>query len=529
MKQNLRKSNRLFHNTDQKGLVVLVSAGPGDPGLITVAGLDYLKQADVVVYDALSNPKLLDNVQLDAELIYVGKRGGNHAKTQDEINNILVENANKGKLVIRLKGGDAYLFGRGAEEIAYLSEHGVEGIVIPGVTAGIAAPMMAGIPVTHRKIASTVTFVTGHEDPTKDQTAVDYQSLAGLIAKGGTVCFYMGVGRLGAICQVLQSHGLEADTPAALVQWGTTPQQRHIVTSLGSAVADVQAAGISSPAIILVGKVAATNEPGLDFFTSRPLFGQTILITRTRQQASDLSIQLGALGAKVIEAPTIDIVGPEDWSDVDAVIKDVKAYDWLVLTSRNGVSALADRMAMMNLDARHLAGVQVAAIGSSTAEALEELLNIIPDLVPTKFVGESLAAELIAKHDVSGKKMLLLRADIARPALPKLLAQAGAQITEHVIYQTKLADTLPAEAFEALREKQVDWVTFTSSSTAANMVELLGDEKALLNDCKLASIGPITSQTMQKLGLDIALEATQSDIPGLVAALVDACTVEQAK
>lgn len=522
MKRNLKKSNLELFNPGQKGRVILVSAGPGDPGFITVAGLEYLKAADVVVYDALSSPKLLDHVQLDAKLIYVGKRGGNHAKTQDEINQILVDEAKAGKLVIRLKGGDSYLFGRGAEEVAFMAERGVDSFVIPGITSGIAAPMMAGIPVTHRKIASTVTFVTGHEDPTKDETAVDYKSLAGLIAMGGTVCFYMGVGRLGLISQVLQGHGLSADTPAALVQWGTTAHQKHIVTTLGTAVADVEASGISSPAIILVGKVAATNEPGLDFFTRRPLFGQTILITRTRQQSSDFGAQLGYLGANVIEAPTIDIVGPDDWSDVDAVIRDVKNYDWLILTSGNGVSALADRMTMMNLDARHLAGVKIAAIGSATADAFADELNIIPDLIPTQFVGESLAAELIAKHDVKGKKMLLLRADIARPALPKMLAEAGALITEHVIYQTKLADSLPEEAVQALREKRVDWVTFTSSSTASNMVDLLGAEKDLLKDCKIASIGPITSQTIQNMNMPVDLEAKQSDIPGFVQALVDA-------
>ncbi|MBL4702560.1 MAG: uroporphyrinogen-III C-methyltransferase [Phycisphaeraceae bacterium] len=522
MTQIFKKSYSQLLNPDQIGRVILVSAGPGDPNLITVAGLNYLQHADIVVYDALSSPKLLDHVQLDCKRIYVGKRGGNHAKTQDEINDIPVTNAKAGKLVIRLKGGDSYLFGRGAEEVSYLADHGIESLVVPGITSGIAAPMMAGIPVTHRKIASTVTFVTGHEDPTKDQASVDYASLAGLIARGGTVCFYMGVGRLGDISSVLQKAGLSAETPVALVQWGTTPQQRSVVTKLDTAVADVQAAGISSPAIIVVGQVAATNEPGLDFFTRRPLFGKTVLITRTRQQASDFASHLGFLGANVIEAPTIDIVAPEAWDSVDAVISRVRDYDWLILTSANSVSAMAQRMAHMKLDARRLAGVQIAAIGSATADALQEQLNIIPDLIPTQFVAESLAAQMIAQHDVSGKKMLLLRADIARPALPKLLAQAGAEITEHVIYQTKLADRLPIEALEALREKRVDWVTFTSSSTATNMVKLLGDEKDLLKHCKLASIGPITSKTMQALTLQIDLEATQSDIPGLVNALVDA-------
>lgn len=521
--QKLKKSNSELFYSQNIGKVILIGAGPGDPELITVSGLKYLCQADIVVYDALSSPKLLDHVQLGTQCIYVGKRGGNHAKTQDEINDILVTNAKAGKLVIRLKGGDAYLFGRGAEEVSYLASHGIQAVVVPGITAGIAAPMMAGIPVTHRKIASTVTFVTGHEDPTKDKTAVDYQSLAGLIAKGGTVCFYMGVGRLPLISQVLQEAGLSANTPVALVQWGTTPKQRSIVTTLATAAADVEKSGISSPAIIVVGQVAAIDEPGLDFFANRPLFGKTILITRTRQQASEFAMQLTDLGANVIQAPTIDIVppAPESWEAVDETIKSANDFDWLILTSINGVTALKDRMAIMNLDARHLAGLKIAAIGASTADALAEQLNIIPDLVPTKFVAESLAAQLIAEHDVAGKKMLLLRADIARPALPKLLAEAGAKITEQVIYQTKLADRLPDEALTALRDKSVDWVTFTSSSTASNMVELLGDEKNLLHDCKLASIGPITSQTMTKLGLKIAIEAQQSDIPGLVEALIN--------
>ncbi len=508
--------------------VYLVGAGPGDEGLITVKGQQVLSKAQVVVYDALCNPALLDHAPADAEHLYVGKRGGNHTLTQDQINDALVEHAKAGRTVVRLKGGDPYLFGRGGEEVSFLHKHGIPSQVIPGITAGIAVPMMAGIPVTHRKIASTVTFVTGHEDPTKDQTRIDYNALARLINMGGTACFYMGIGRLGSICDALAAgdDGLSLETPAAVVQWGTTPRQRSLRTTLGTAVEDLKASGISSPAIILVGQVAAIDEPGLDFFTSRPLFGQTILVTRTRQQASAFRQQLEALGANVLEAPTIDVVRPDDWTPTDNAIQALNDYDWLILTSVNGVNALVQRMAVLGLDSRHLSCVKIAAIGSAVDEALWDQLRIKPDMVPTQFVAESLAGELIAQNDLAGQRMLLLRADIARPALPKLLAEAGADITELVVYQTQKAQSLPDNVIEALEQGQVDWVTFTSSSTAQNMFDLLGSRQGLLKQTRLASIGPITSQTLQRLNLPIAIEASPSDIAGLTDALVNASALD---
>jgi len=424
--------------------------------------------------------------------------------------------------VVRLKGGDPYLFGRGAEEAVYLANHGIACEVVPGVTAGMAAPASAGIPVTHRKMASTVTFVTGHEDPTKDTSSVDYRALAGLIQAGGTVCFYMGVGRLPAIAEELHRHGLAMKMPAAVVQWGTLPRQRSVRTTLGRACDDVASAGLGAPAIIVVGQVAAIDEPGLNFFTSRPLFAQTVLITRTRQQASTLRMRLEELGAQTIEAPTIELIQPDDWAQVDQAIENIKDYDWLILTSVNGVDALANRLDHLQCDARHLAGVQIAAIGDATADALQQQLRLRADLVPTRFVAESLAAELIAQHDVQGKHLLLLRADIARPALPKLLTQAGAKVIELTVYQTKRAETLSEDALAALREKRVDWVTLTSSSTVTNLVEMLGDARHWLEDVKLASIGPITSDTARQLGLNIAIEATTSNIDGLVEAMVAA-------
>ncbi|MCE9592193.1 MAG: uroporphyrinogen-III C-methyltransferase [Planctomycetes bacterium] len=504
------------------GTVALVGAGPGEPGWITVRGMELLRGAEVVVFDALANPVLLGEAPATAERVNVGKRSKDHKLSQDETNDLLVTKAREGKRVVRLKGGDPYLFGRGAEEVAYLAKHGIACEVVPGITSGIAAPMTAGIPVTHREWASTVTFVTGHEDPTKNETAVDYRALAALISAGGTACIYMGVGRLGAISAELTRHGLKSDTPVAVVQWGATPRQRSVRSTLANAQADVEAAALGAPAIIVVGAVAGVNLPGLDFFTSRPLFGKRIVVTRTRQQASDLRRQLAALGAEVLEAPTIELVEPDAaaWQRVDAALAEVKSFDWLVFTSVNGVEAVADRLFLAGMDTRALAGVKIAAIGDAVADALLSRLRLSADLIPTRFVAESLAGELIAKHGVSGKRVLLLRADIARPALPVLLREAGAEVTELTVYQTRMPAALPEGVLTALRERNVDWITFTSSSTARNMVELLGEEKGLLEGVKLASIGAITSETMRELGLTVEVEATRADVPGLVAAIV---------
>jgi uroporphyrinogen III methyltransferase/synthase len=474
----------------------------------------------VVVFDALANPRLLGEARADAELIDCGKRGGDHKLTQDQTNQLLVDLASQGLTVARLKGGDPYLFGRGAEEAAFLARHGVGCEVIPGITSGIAAPAYAGIPVTHRKVASTVTFVTGHEDPTKPDTAVDYRSLAGLIAAGGTACFYMGIGQLPRIVSSLTGHGLSADTPAAIIQWGTRTKQRSVRGRLDAIERLIHEQGISSPAIILVGQVAAIDEPGLDFFTSRPLFGQRILVTRTRQQASQLSVGLEALGAEVLEAPTIRIVPPESWDEVDNAVREVGQRDWLILTSGNAVEVLADRLAALGLDTRHLAGVRIASVGEATSAALGSRLGIRPDFVPQQSMGEALAKELIGAHEMKGQSVLLLRADIARPALPKMLADAGARVDEVVAYQTKLADRLLEDVLEALRQHEVDWVTFTSGSTARNLVELLGDERPLLDGIKTASIGPVTSEAMRESGLPVTIESAEANVAGLIEAIV---------
>ena len=509
-------------------MVALVGAGPGDPGLITCRGLELLRRADVVIYDALANPKLLDEAPPQSEKIDVGKRAGRHRLSQEKINELLVQKAKQttgpnaktaSLLVVRLKGGDPYLFGRGAEEVAYLGRHNVRCEVVPGVTAGIAAPATGGIPVTHRQMASTVTFVTGHEDPTKAESSVDYAALAALLRCGGTICFYMGVGRLEAISQALQCHGCEPTTPLAIVQDGTLPTQRVLRTTLGKVTEDRASAAIAAPAIVVAGQVARIDEPGLDAFMRRPLFGSQVVVTRTRQQASELSSKLAELGANVLEAPTIELAEPVDWAPVDRAIKQIKDFDWLVLTSVNGVAALSRRLDVLKLDARHLAGLLIAVIGDATAKAVRTDLGIAADLMPEHFVAEALAKQLIAQG-VAKKKLLLLRADIARPALPKLLGDAGAEVLELAIYETQLAPALPDTVMEGLQAGRIDWVTFTSSSTARNFVELLGAKRAVLGSIKTASIGPITSKTMRELGLEVTVEATTSNIDGLVEAMV---------
>ncbi len=505
------------------GKVCLVGAGPGDPGLITVTGLRSLRQCDVVVFDALANPALLAEAPDHAQRIDVGKRAKHHKLTQDQTNQLLVDLAREGKNVVRLKGGDPYLFGRGAEECAFLTRHGVRCEVVPGVTSGLAAPATAGIPVTHRKVASTVTIVTGHEDPTKGETSVDYDGLAKLIARGGTACFYMGVGRLQQIADSLADCGLPRSTPAAVVQWGTLPQQRTAKGTLATIQAQVERMGVSSPAIIVVGEVAAIDEPGLDYFTDRPLFGKRFLVTRTRQQASELRQGLAALGAQVFEAPTLELVPPEadDAQRLNEAIEHIDENDWVLLTSANAVAVLAERLAALGRDGRQLGGVQIAAVGEATTAAMWDHLRLRSDFVPARFSGDAMAKQMMAEREMEGRRCLLIRADIARPALPRLLVEAGAIVNEVVAYRTQVPAALPEEVLEALREG-MDTVTFTSSSTVRNLVTLLGEEASLLDGVAAASIGPITSQTMRELGIKVSIESEAASVASLIEAVVAA-------
>lgn len=504
-----------------QGKVYLIGAGPGDPDLITVRGLKALQSATCVIFDALANPLLLNHVNPNAEFIDAGKRAKHHKLTQDETNALLIEKAKAGHIVARLKGGDPYVFGRGSEEGIILHQNGINVEMIPGITAAMAGPAYAGIPVTHRNIATSVTFITGHENPEKDETQTDYEGLARLAIKGGTLCFYMGMARLKEIITELNRHGLSLDTPGAVVQWGTMPKQRSVKATLANLHEAVSQAGLGAPAIIVVGGVAAVDEDdALAWFEKRPLLGQRIIVTRTRHQASDLAQQLTDLGAEVLQAPTIQIHPPDDWAQVDQTIQDINQYDWLILTSTNGVDGLKLRLDQLELDARHLHGVKIAAVGKQTAQRLKDI-GLNPDLIPTDFVGESLAAHLIANEDLKGRKILMLRADIARPMLRETLEHAGAHVDDLAVYQTRIAESLPESVIEALENNEVDWITFTSSSTVKNFVQLLPDHQHLIHNPKLkiASIGPQTTQTAESLGLNIITEADPHTIVGLVDAL----------
>lgn len=501
----------------EAGMVVLAGAGPGDPGLISLKAAARLTQCDVVLYDQLANPELLALAPDTAQRIYVGKQAGLHAIPQGQLNAKLVELARAGRRVVRLKGGDPFVFGRGGEECEALAEAGVPFEVIPGITAAVAAPAYAGIPVTHRNWTATFALVTGHEDPAKTESNIDF----GALARIGTVAFYMGVKNLAANCRRLIEHGLAPDTPAAVIRQGTRGDQRTVVGTAADIAERATAAGITPPAMTLIGRVVGLREK-LNWFETRPLFGRTIVVTRTRQQASALSSQLRALGAEVLEAPTIELAGLEDPGAIrriDAALQQVATYDWLVLTSVNGVDAMVQRMRALNMDARSLGPVRLAAIGTATAQRLGEYF-LMPEVVPEQFVAEALAAKL-AGLDMQGKRVLMLRADIARPALREALLRCGAKVDDLAIYRTIRPASLPEPVVERLGAGEVDWITFTSSSTFRYFLELFGAERlrALAPRTRLASIGPITSATMREAGFAPAVEAAEHTIPALVRAI----------
>jgi uroporphyrinogen III methyltransferase/synthase len=517
------------HLKDSKtGIVYLVGAGPGDPGLITVRGAELLKSADVVVYDYLSNPQLLSHCP-KAEAIYVGKKAAQHSMTQEQINALLVELGRSGKRVVRLKGGDPFVFGRGGEECEALAAAGIRFEVVPGITAAIAAPAYAGIPVTHRDLNSSFTFVTGHEKEEayreSEARSRDPGSASDLdwsaLAKLPCLAFYMGVKSLPRICQKLIEHGMDPQMPAATIRWGTTPRQKTVAGTISDLPEKIAAAGLQPPAMTIIGRVVELRQT-INWFESRPLFGQTIVVTRTRQQASELSQKLGELGANVIEAPTIELAPPTDWSEVDRVLKSIADFDWVVFTSQNGVQFTRQRLLELDLDARAFGKAKIAVIGDATARAIRDELFLSVDLCPESFVAEALADALAAKDEVKGRRYLLLRADIARPILRERLLKDGAsQVQDVPIYQTRSVADLPEPLLNALAGGGVNWITFTSSSTARNFAILVGDDyRTKLANVKLASIGPITSATIRELGLTPTIEAQTFNIDGLVKALV---------
>jgi len=500
-------------------------------GLITVRGAQRLAQAQVVVYDYLSNPRLLEHCP-EAEAIYVGKKAAAHSFTQEQINALLVEKGRAGLRVVRLKGGDPFVFGRGGEECEALTEAGIAFEVVPGVTAAIAAPAYAGIPVTHRDFNSSFTFITGHEkeDEYKDEQAKGRDAAAGasdvdwpVIAKLPCLAFYMGVKSLPRICAKLLEHGMAPDMPAAIIRWGTTSRQQTIVGTISDLPQKVVDAKLAPPAMTIIGKVVSLR-PTMNWFESRPLFGQTIAVTRTRQQASDLSERLTELGANVIEAPTIELSPPGEWSQVDEVIEHIAEYDWVIFTSANGVKFAKQRLLVTGSDARALAGVCVAAVGEATAAAVRDEMCLRVDLCPKEFVAEALADELEKRNEVRGRRFLLLRADIARPVLRERLADGGAvEVRDVSIYETRPATSLPPALVDALAAHEINWITFTSSSTARNLADLVGpDFKTKLAGVKIASIGPVTTRTLREMGLEPTIQAQTYNVDGLVAAMLEA-------
>jgi uroporphyrinogen III methyltransferase/synthase len=492
------------------GIAYLVGAGPGDPGLITVRAAELLASADTILHDRLIPAAALARARPDAELVYVGKEPGASELTQSEIEALIVERARAGRSVVRLKGGDPFVFGRGGEEAEALTEAGVEFEVVPGVTAGVAAPAYAGIPVTHRDDASAVAFVTGHEDPTKPESSLDWKALA---AFPGTLVLYMGIKHLGEIAERLIASGRDGAEPAAVVERGTTAAQRTVATTLAELPAAAAEAGLAPPAIVLIGPVARRRAT-IEWLERRPLHRTSVVVTRARPQASGLAATLGALGADVVELPVIRIVPRIDSAEVREAVRSIHSYALVCLTSANGVRLLFEALDGEGRDARALANATVAAIGPGTAAALAGR-GIRADLVPERSLAEGLV-EALAGLELEGRPVLIARAAEARDVLPRALRERGAEVDVVTLYET-VAERPGSEAIEAALK--ADYLTFASSSTVRNFVEAVGDRAP--DHARVVSIGPVTSEAARAAGLPVDVEAERHDLDGLVEALLN--------
>ncbi|TMA79083.1 MAG: uroporphyrinogen-III C-methyltransferase [Deltaproteobacteria bacterium] len=500
------------------GRVSLVGAGPGDPGLLTLRGRECLARCDVVVYDNLSNPALLAHSRADAEIVFTGKHGSGVRLSQEEISRIVLARARAGKWVVRLKGGDPFIFGRGGEEALECVRAGIPFEVVPGVTSAIAAPAYAGIPLTHRDYASTVTFVTGHESDKPDLApSLPWEALA---RQGGTLVLFMSVLQLGENLGRLVAGGLAVETPAAAIRWGTTGRQQVLLGSVATLPELARAQHLRPPAIVVVGDVVRLA-PELRWFDRRPLFGRRIVVTRARAQAAAFATLLEQQGAEVVTLPTIATVPPEGWDAVDAALARLREYGWLVLTSENGVAAFFDRLRETGRDVRDLAGVAIAAIGPQTRAAIEAR-GLRVALTPPEYRAEAVADALVAAG-VTGRRVLLARAAAARAILPQRLAAAGAVVDEVAVYRT----VVPAEAAAApalfAGDRPPHMVTFTSSSTVTNFARLFpsSELQRLLNSTAVGCIGPITAGTTRGLGLRVDVQPAEYTIPAFAAAIVE--------
>ena len=499
------------------GRVLLVGAGPGDAKLLTLRGKECLEQADVVLYDHLANPDLLKYAPPHAERLYVGRKGRATYQDQSEINALLIQKAREGKTVVRLKGGDPFVFGRGGEEAECVAEAGISFEVVPGVTAAVAVPAYAGIPVTHRTLASTVSFITGHEDPEKPVSAMEWPRFA---SSEGTLVFLMGMKNLPHIVERLMREGKLSSTPIALIQWGTYARQRTVVGTLADIVAKATAAGFTPPTVIVVGEVVRLRDR-LNWCESRPLFGKAVLVTRPRSQAPVMSNLLAGLGAEPVECPTLEICPPEHWDAVDEAIHHLSKYQWVIFTSVNGVRAFMTRLSQCRKDGRAFGGIRLCCIGPQTKEELTKW-GLTADVVPQDFQAEGILTSLGALG-ISGVRILIPRAKVAREILPEQLREMGATVDVVPVYQALPPPMDVDMVRQRLEQGQIQYVSFTSSATVRNFCGLFPDREeltVLMKQTIVACIGPITAQTVQEEGLTVDVIASENTVPALVQAIV---------
>ena len=499
------------------GKVFIVGAGPGDPGLLTLKGKACLEQADVVLFDYLANPALLNFVPAQAEQIYVGRRGRGVYGSQQDINNLLVSKAREGKCVVRLKGGDPFVFGRGGEEAEVVAEAGLPYEVVPGVTSAVAVPAYSGIPVTHRTLASTVTFVTGHEDPTKPESVLEWPRLATV---DGTLVFLMGVKNLPSIVEKLLVEGKDPQTPVALIRWGTYMRQKTLTGTLADIVEKAHTVNLQPPTIIVIGSVVGLRGK-LDWFEQRPLFGKRILVTRPKHQAAAFSGLLEGYGAEPIECSTLEIVPPKSWEAIDAAIDKLDSYQWLVLTSVNGVQAFMERLKFHGRDIRSLANVRLCCIGPRTAEEAASF-GINADFIPKEYQAEGLL-EIMQQEGVSGQRILIPRAEEAREILPQKLREMGAVVDVVSVYRAIPPSVEIKDLKQRLQRGDIHFITFASSSTVRNFCQLFDSEDEVAQytkDSIISCIGPITAQTVSEHGLPVGIVAKENTLPALAEAIV---------
>ncbi len=494
------------------GKVYLVGAGPGDPGLFTLKGKMVLERADCVVYDLLASEDLLRFARPECERISAGKRAHDPTMSQAGINRLLVTRARAGQVVVRLKGGDPFIFGRGGEEAEELVRAGIAFEVVPGITSGYAAPAYAGIPVTHRDFTSGVYFITGHEDPTQREPDLDWSKVSTTL---DTLVFFMGVKNLPGITAALVQHGRDPRTPVAVIRWGTRADQQVVTGTLADIAS--KAAQIEPPAITVVGEVVRLREH-LNWFERLPLFGKRIVITRMREQALALRQALAELGAQVVEIPSIEIRNPASWEPLDEAIRRLEEFNYLLVTSVHGVRNFLERLNICGRDVRDLKGLLIGAIGPATAAEFAKT-GVRVDFIPTEYRAEGLLG-VLGNQNLRGKAFLIPRAKVARDLVPRVLTERGARVEVVEAYET-VTPAFPLGELEGLLTPRPDCITFTSSSTASNLAKLLrgGKIQETLAGVAIASIGPITSDTIRKLGLVVDVEAKESTIPGLVRAI----------